>query len=403
MTFAPVEEQLLHLKRGTAEIIPEDQLQQKLEISRATDTPLTVKLGCDPSRPDLHLGHAVVLRKLRQFQDLGHHVVFIVGDFTGMIGDPSGRSKTRPALSLEETRRNGQSYYDQACHVLDSERASLLYNSDWLGKLTFEDVIRLASTTTVAQQLAREDFSARYKNDLPIGLNEFLYPLAQAYDSVEIKADIELGGTDQTFNLLMGRTLQKSIGQDPQVCMTMPMLEGLDGAEKMSKSLDNYVGITESASTMYGKLLSIPDKLIYRYFELASDVDTRRLPELAEQWRASPRDAKHLLAFTIAQMYHGREAAQEARAHFERTVIKKEVPDNLEDFRPEADGQIGLLSLLTQAGLTASNGAARRLVMQGAVRINGDRVSDSRRVIDLPRETPFVVKVGKRRFARIVW
>ena len=401
MNFAPVEEQLLHLQRGTAEIIPEKQLREKLERSRVSGKPLVVKLGCDPSRPDLHLGHAVVLRKLRQFQDLGHQAVLIVGDFTGMIGDASGRSKMRPALSLEETRRNGQSYFEQASRVLDGNRVRMVYNSAWLGRLTFEDVVRLAGKSTVAQLLAREDFAGRYQRDEPIGLHEFLYPLAQAQDSVEIKADVELGGTDQKFNLLMGRTLQKSVGQDPQVCMMLPILEGLDGVEKMSKSLDNAVGITEPADSMYGKLLSMPDALIYRYFELASDADTRRLPEIAAECRSNPRDAKHLLARTIVAMYHGDQAAREARAHFERTVIQKEVPDEVPSFWPDTTGQIGLLSLLTQAGLTASNGAARRLIDQGAVRIDGERVTDSRLVIDLEQEAPFVVKVGKRRFARI--
>lgn len=403
MTFAPVEEQLSHIQRGTAEIISEDELRAKLAQSRASNTPLTVKLGCDPSRPDLHLGHAVVLRKLRQFQDLGHQAVLIIGDFTGMIGDASGRSKMRPALSLEETRRNGASYLDQASRVLDSARVHMVYNSTWLGRLTFEDVVGLAGRTTVAQLLARSDFSARYQRDEPIGLHEFLYPLAQAQDSVEIKADVELGGTDQKFNLLMGRTLQKSVGQQSQVCIMLPILEGLDGVEKMSKSLDNYVGITEPAASMYGKLLSMPDELIYRYFELASDIETHRLPELAEQCRTSPRDAKHSLAYRIVRMYHGPQAADEAKAHIEKTLIRKEVPDSIEEFRPESDGQIGLLDLLTQAGLTASNGAARRLIMQGAVRIDGQRVTDSRQTIDLTQDSPFVVKVGKRRFARIVW
>ena len=403
MIFAPVEEQLLHLRRATAEIIPEQQLREKLEDSRTSGKPLVVKLGCDPSRPDLHLGHAVVLRKLRQFQDLGHQAVLIIGDFTGMIGDASGRSKMRPALSLEETRRHGQSYFEQASRILDGEHVRIVYNSSWLGELKFEDVVRLAGKTTVARMLAREDFSGRYKKDEPIGLHEFLYPLAQAQDSVEIKADVELGGTDQKFNLLMGRTIQKSVGQEPQVCMMLPILEGLDGVEKMSKSLDNYVGISEAAPKMYGKLLSIPDGLIYRYFELASDEDTRNLPEIAEQCRTQPRDAKHRLAYTIVRMYHGEDAARGAREQFERTVIRREVPENVDSFRPEADGHIGLLNLLTQAGLTASNGAARRLIEQGAVRMDGVRVTDSRRTVDLTQETPFIVKVGKRRFARIIW
>ncbi len=403
MTFAPVEEQLLHLRRGVAEIVPEEELVAKLAHSCRTGKPLTIKLGCDPSRPDLHLGHAVVLRKLRQFQDMGHEAVLIVGDFTGMIGDASGRSKMRPALSLEETRRNGQSYFEQASRILDKERVRIVYNSTWLGELTFEDVVRLAGKTTVARMLAREDFAGRYTKDEPIGLHELLYPLAQAQDSVEIAADVELGGTDQTFNLLMGRTIQKAAGQPPQVCMTLPILEGLDGVEKMSKSLDNYVGICEPASDMYGKVLSIPDKLTYRYFELASDEDTHRLPELAEFCRTHPRDAKHRLAFSITRLYHGTPVARAAQEHFERTIIRKLVPDDVASFRPESDGRIGLLNLLTQAGLTPSNGAARRLVEQGAVSIDGIRVTDSRREVDLANEAPFVVKVGRRRFLRILW
>lgn len=403
MDFLPVEDQLLHLKRGVEEIIPEEELRTKLLRAARTRKPLIVKLGCDPSRPDLHLGHSVVLRKLRQFQDLGHEVVLIVGDFTGMIGDASGRSKMRPALSLEETRRNGQTYFEQASRILDSERIRIVYNSEWLGKLSFGDVVRLAGKSTVARMLERDDFSGRYTKGDPIGIHEFLYPLAQAQDSVEIEADVELGGTDQKFNLLMGRTVQKSVGQEPQVCITLPILEGLDGAEKMSKSLDNYVGLAEPAETMYGKILSIPDTLIYRYFELASDEETDALPELHKLCVENPRDAKHRLALSITRFYHGIEAARKAREHFERTVIRKEVPKDVASFKPEGDGQIGLLNLLTSSGLTPSNGAARRLVQQGAVSIDGQRVTDSRLVLDVTKRAPFLVRVGKRRFVRIVW
>ena len=403
MDFLPVEDQLLHLKRGVEEIIPEEELHTKLRRATRTGKPLVVKLGCDPSRPDLHLGHSVVLRKLRQFQDLGHEVVLIVGDFTGMIGDASGRSKMRPALSLEETRRNGQTYFEQASRILDSERIRIVYNSEWLGKLSFGDVVRLAGKSTVARMLERDDFSGRYTKGDPIGIHEFLYPLAQAQDSVEIEADVELGGTDQKFNLLMGRTVQKSVGQEPQVCITLPILEGLDGAEKMSKSLDNYVGLAEPAETMYGKILSIPDTLIYRYFELASDEETDALPELHKLCVENPRDAKHRLALSITRFYHGIEAAEKAREHFERTVIRKEVPKEVASFKPEGDGQIGLLNLLTSSGLTPSNGAARRLVQQGAVSIDGQRVTDSRLVLDVTKRAPFLVRVGKRRFVRIVW
>ena len=403
MDFSPIEDQLLHLRRGVEEIIPEEELRTKLLRAARTGKPLVVKLGCDPSRPDLHLGHSVVLRKLRQFQDLGHEIVLIVGDFTGMIGDASGRSKMRPALSLEETRRNGQTYFEQASRILDSDRIRIVYNSEWLGKLSFGDVVHLAGKSTVARMLERDDFAGRYAKGDPIGLHEFLYPLAQAWDSVEIKADVELGGTDQKFNLLMGRTVQKSVGQEPQVCITLPILEGLDGAEKMSKSLDNYVGLAEPAETMYGKILSIPDTLIYRYFELASDEETDALPELHKLCAKNPRDAKHRLALSITRFYHGIEAAEKAREHFERTVIRKEVPKEVASFKPEGDGQIGLLNLLTSSGLTPSNGAARRLVQQGAVSIDGQRVTDNRLVIDVTKRAPFLVKVGKRRFVRIVW
>ena len=403
--FLPVAEQLQHIRRGTEEIIPEDELVEKLEQSCARGRPLTVKLGCDPSRPDLHLGHAVVLRKLRQFQDLGHEAVLIIGDFTGMIGDASGRSKARPALSLEETRHNGATYFDQASKILDPTQTRIVYNSDWLGTMRFEDVVLLAMKTTVARMLHREDFASRYAQDEPIGLHELLYPLAQAQDSVAIKADIELGGTDQKFNLLMGRSIQKAAGQSPQVCITLPILEGLDGKEKMSKSLDNYIGVTEAAESMYGKVLSIPDPLIYRYFELASDEATKDLPELKAVAASSPRDAKHRLAFSITRMYHDVESARQARQYFERTVIQKALPDDIPEYRPrvEEGTRIGLLTLLTQAGLTASNGAARRLVQQGAVQLDGERIADSRLVIDLKAKAPFVVRAGKRRYARITW
>ena len=393
---------MLHLRRGVQEIIPEEELHKKLLRAEETGKPLTVKLGCDPSRPDLHLGHAVVLRKLRQFQDFGHEIVLIVGDFTGMIGDASGRSKMRPALSLEETRRNGETYFQQALQILHSDRIRIVYNSEWLGKLSFEDVVRLAGKSTVARMLERDDFSGRYAKGDAIGLHEFLYPLAQAQDSVEIEADVELGGTDQKFNLLMGRTVQKSVGQEPQVCITLPILEGLDGAEKMSKSLANYIGLTEPAETMYGKVLSIPDTLTYRYFELASDEETADLPALKELCATNPRDAKHRLAFSITRLYHGAENAAKARDHFEYTVIRKQVPDDVPSFQPETDGPVGLLNLLTMAGLTPSNGAARRLVEQGAVSIDGQRVTDSRLVLDITERAPFLIKVGKRRFVQII-
>ena len=405
MTFPPVEEQLQQIRRGAAEILPEEALAEKLEKSRATGTPLVVKLGCDPSRPDLHLGHAVVLRKLRQFQDLGHQAVLIVGDFTGMIGDPSGRSKTRPPLTLEETRENGRSYFEQASNILDPERVQIRYNSDWLEQMTFSEVIQLAGTYTVARMLERDDFEARYRSGAAIGVHEFLYPLAQAQDSVAIQADVELGGTDQKFNLLVGRHVQQTAGMDAQVCLTMPILEGTDGTEKMSKSLDNYIGIAEAPEQMYGKTLSIPDALIYRYALLATDLSTAELPKMRQFAEEHPRDAKHQLAAKIVELYHGAEAAKAARAHFEKTVIQGSVPDDIPEVAPTPDQgtEIGLLNLMRAADLTDSNSQGRRLIEQGAVSIDGEKVEDTSLYVNLAARAPFTLQVGKRRFARVVW
>ncbi len=402
-SFPPVEEQLAQIRRGVEEILPEDALAEKLKRSRETGTPLIVKLGCDPSRPDLHLGHSVVLRKLRQFQDLGHQAVLIVGDFTGMIGDPSGKSKTRPPLTLEETRLNGQTYFEQATKIIDPERTRIRFNSEWLSDMTFEDVIKLAARYTVARMLERDEFEKRYRAGEPISIHEFLYPLAQAQDSVAIESDVELGGTDQKFNLLVGRSIQQSFGQDAQVCITLPILEGTDGIEKMSKSLDNYIGIAEPPEQMYGKVLSIPDRLIYRYYELVTDLPTEDLPRIRQAAEQDPRNSKHDLAWTLVRMYHGSAEADRARTHFEQTVVRGEIPDDVPVFVavPENGSTIGLLSLLTQAGLTASNSEARRLVQQGAVSIDGERVDDPTSGLDLVERCPFVVKVGKRRYARI--
>jgi len=404
-TFPPVDEQLKQIRRGVEEIIPEDELVNKLKEAERTGRPLIAKLGCDPSRPDLHLGHAVVLRKLRQFQDLGHQAVLIIGDFTGMIGDPSGRSKTRPPLTLEETRINGRSYFEQATKVLDPDKTRIVYNSEWLGRMTFSEVVRLAGQYTVARMLERDVFETRYKNGEPIGVHEFLYPLAQAQDSVAIRADVELGGTDQKFNLLVGRSIQQASGMAPQVCITLPILPGTDGVEKMSKSLDNYIGIDEAPEEMYGKVLSIPDDLIYPYFELGTDVATDDLPRLKTFAEENPRGAKHELALSIVRLYHGEAAAQAARAHFQKTVIQGEIPDDVPEFRPEpeSDTRIGLLTLMTQAGLSQSNGEARRLVQQMAVSIDGEKIDDPRFEIDVSVQAPFILKVGKRRYARIVW
>ncbi|PSQ74238.1 MAG: tyrosine--tRNA ligase [Bacteroidetes bacterium QH_6_64_77] len=404
MTFPPVDEQMTVLRRGAEEIVPEEDLAEKIRASRETETPLTVKLGCDPSRPDLHLGHTVVLRKLRQFQDLGHRAVLIVGDFTGMIGDPSGRSETRPQLTLEETREHGQTYYEQATRVLDPDKTDILYNSEWLDEMTFSDVIELAAQQTVAQMLERDDFNKRYKAGRPISIHEFLYPLAQAQDSVHIEADVELGGTDQRFNLLLARRIQEANDQEAQVCMMLPLLEGTDGSEKMSKSLDNAIGITEAPEDMYGKTMSVPDDLIYRYVELVTDIPTERLPKIKQFAEANPRDAKAQLARRIVEMYHDEEAADRAEEHFEQTVVEGGIPDDIPEHAPETeDGEeVGLLNLMRHAGLTESNSEGRRLIEQGAVTIDEDAVTDTGRYIDVSDEAPFVLQVGKRRFARIV-
>ncbi len=403
MAFPPVDEQMTVLRRGAEEIVPEDELAEKLRTSRETDTPLTVKLGCDPSRPDLHLGHTVVLRKLRQFQDFGHRAVLIVGDFTGMIGDPSGRSKTRPQLTLEETREHGQSYYEQATRVLDPNKTEIRYNSEWLDEMRFSDVIELAAQQTVAQMLKRDDFNERYEAGQPISLHEFLYPLAQARDSVHIEADVELGGTDQRFNLLLARRLQEANDQAAQVCMMLPLLEGTDGSDKMSKSLDNAIGIAEAPEDMYGKTMSVPDALIYRYVELVTDIPTEQLPKVKQFAESNPRAAKAQLARRIVEMYHGEEAADRAEEHFEQTVVEGGVPDDLPEYTPtpEDGAEVGLLNLMRHADLTDSNSEGRRMIEQGAVTIDEEKVTDTGRYIDVAEEAPFVLQVGKRRFARI--
>jgi len=402
--FPSVNEQMDVIKRGVVDLLPEDELVKKIERSIKENKPLIAKLGCDPSRPDLHLGHTVVLRKLRQFQDLGHQIILIVGDFTGMIGDPSGKNETRPALSLEETRRNGQSYYDQASKVLDPTKAKICYNSEWLGKMSFEDVIKLASKYTVARMLERDEFEKRYKGGEPISIHEFLYPLAQAMDSVAIKSDIELGGTDQRFNLLVGRDVQREYGQEPQIILTMPILPGTDGKQKMSKSLDNYIGISEAPGQIYGKTLSIPDNVMYDYFELATTVSKQELAEikatLADPTK-NPRDLKRRLAREFVTLYHSADDALKAEQEFDRVFVQKDVPDDLQDFTPDTDAAAcWIVKLITESGLAPSNGEARRLVKEGAVSIDGEKVTNPDAEIAL--NAPKVLKVGKRRFIRIV-
>jgi tyrosyl-tRNA synthetase len=402
MKFPPIPEQMDHIRRGASEIIPEDDLVKKLERAEATGAPLRVKLGCDPSRPDLHLGHSVVLRKLRHFQDLGHQAVLIVGDFTGMIGDPSGRNKTRPALSLEDTRVNGQSYYDQASMILDRAKTEIKYNSEWLAAMRFQDVIALAAKYTVAQMLERDDFEKRFGAHEPISVHEFLYPLAQAMDSVAIKSDVELGGTDQKFNLLVGREIQRQYGLEPQIILTMPLLEGTDGVEKMSKSYDNYIAFTDAPDDMYGKVLSIPDALILPYFTLVTDHSSGRLDEIRADFAAgrNPRDAKRELARTLVGMYHGSGAGTAAEEHFDRIFREKLPPEEMEEYISSSSKSEAILDVLVAAGLIKSKNEGRRLVQEAAVSVNGEKVSDPFAVFpDLPE---CIVKVGKRRFLRVL-
>jgi tyrosyl-tRNA synthetase len=395
----PVDEQLARIRRGAAEIIVDAELRAKLERSRRTGDPLKVKLGLDPTAPDLHLGHTVVLQKLRDFQDLGHQIIIIIGDFTGMIGDPTGRSETRRPLTWDEIRSNAETYRAQLGKVLDMGRTLVRFNSEWLGPLTFEHVIRETAHLTVARILQREDFATRHAAGRPISLHEFLYPLAQGYDSVALGADVELGGTDQTFNLLVGRDLQRAHGQEAQVALTVPILEGLDGVQKMSKSLGNYVGITEPPADMYGKLMSVSDALMFRYFELVTRVPE---DEIARLRGLHPMEAKKRLARTVTAMYHGEAAAAAAEAGFARVVQAKEVPDNIEVVHlTTASGNEPAWRVVVLAGMAASNSEGRRLIQQGAVEMDGSRVSDPNHKVEASGESR-LLQVGKRKFKRFV-
>lgn len=401
MSFLPVEEQLDIIRRGTTEIVPEDELIEKLKRSKKENKPLKIKLGVDPTRPDLHLGHSVILRKMRQFQDLGHEVILIIGGFTAMIGDPTGQNKTRPPLTLEEVNENAETYIDQAKRILDEDKLTLTNNYDWLGVMDFMDVIKLSSKLTVARMIERDDFSKRFENNEPISLHEFLYPLAQGQDSVHLKSDVELGGTDQKFNLLVGRQLQKEDGQEPQVCLMLPLLVGTDGSAKMSKSYDNYIGINEEPNEMYGKSLSIPDNLIYAYYELVTDIKTDDLPAIKAKIEKDPRNAKHDLAFTIVRMYHGEEAAKAAKEHFEKTVINKEVPDDAPTFSFPVGEEIRLLDIVAETGFSPSNGETKRMIKQGGISVDDKKVIDKNYSITFKEGDEFTLKVGKRNFGII--
>ncbi len=395
-----IEEELRIIKKNVVDLLPEDEMVEKLKRSRQTGRPLRVKMGADPTRPDLHLGHYVALRKLKDFQDLGHKVVFIIGDFTGMIGDPSGRSKTRPRLTPEEVKANAVTYFEQVGKVLDLDKIEVRYNSEWLGKLTAKDVIELAATYTVSRMLERDDFAKRFKNEIPIYIHEMLYPLFQAYDSYAIEADVEVGGTDQTFNFLVGREVQRAFGQEPQVILTVPLLEGTDGKQKMSKSLDNYIGISEPPNEMYGKVMSIPDELVVKYFKLVLYYDEEQLAEIEREMKERPRDTKARLAFEIVKLFHSESAARAAAEEFDRVFREKQAPSEMPEFVVPADGE-NIVELLVRIGFASSKSEARRLVTQGGVRIDGERATNIEAVIK-PKAEGSILKVGKRRFARLL-
>jgi len=401
--FPPINEQMDIIKSSVVDLLPEQELLQKLEKSAKTGKPIRVKLGADPTRPDLHIGHAVILHKMRAFQDLGHTAVLIIGDFTAMIGDPSGKSKTRPQLTAEDTKNNAQSYVEQAGLILKTgEQLEIRYNSEWLGKMSFSDVIGLAAKYTVAQLLEREDFSNRYKNGIPISVHELLYPLAQGIDSVEINSDIELGGTDQKFNLLVGRELQKAFNKEPQCILTMPILEGLDGVEKMSKSLDNYIGLTDIPKEIFGKVMSIPDILITRYLRyaaLAKEDEIKKMELGLADGSIHPRNAKVETAIRVTDLYHSAGSGQAAFEEFERIFKNKDLPDVIDEVEIEFAETKNVLEALFLTKLVPSKKEGRRLLEQGGVSVDGEKVTDFLTEFDFSEYRLF--KVGKRKFLRI--
>ena len=389
---------LAEIKRGTDEILPEDALIEKLKSGK----PLTIKAGFDPTAPDLHLGHTVLINKMRAFQQLGHNVVFLIGDFTGLIGDPTGKNVTRKPLTKEQVLTNAKTYQDQVFKILDPEKTQIRFNSEWMDQLGAAGMIKLAASQTVARMLERDDFKKRYANEQPIAIHEFLYPLVQGWDSVALKADVELGGTDQRFNLLMGRELQKEQGQSQQVVLMMPLLEGLDGVQKMSKSLNNYIGITDAPNEMFGKIMSISDELMWRYYDLLSFKPLDDIAELKQQMAdgANPRDIKIMLAKEIIARFHSEEAAEAAHQDFIQRFQKNAIPDDMPEVTVAlTDGELTIGYLLKEAGLVGSTSDAMRMIKQGAVKIDGEKVTDTRLVLTEQGEK--VYQVGKRKFARV--
>ncbi len=403
--FRPVDEQLAALRKGSAEIIPEEELRTKLERSRISGKPLRVKLGVDPTAPDLHLGHTVVLRKLKHFQDEGHTAIFLVGDFTAMVGDPTGQSETRPPLTREQVQANAQTYLEQVYKLLDRERTEVRYNSEWLGDLSGIEIVRLCGHYRLARMLEREDFRSRLANNQAISVHELLYPLFQAYDSVALKADVELGATEQKFNLLVGRDIQREYGQESQVAFTMPILVGTDGQRKMSKSLGNYVGITESPTQMFGKIMSISDELMWSYYDLLTDFPPPVIVRVKEEVSTGvlhPMDAKMQLAHNIIAGFHGEDAARKASDEFRRVFRERQAPDEAPIRKLQRGEPKRLTALLVELALAPSRSEAERLMKQGGVEINGERTADVKRELDLSKSGEFLVRAGKKKFVRVV-
>jgi tyrosyl-tRNA synthetase len=402
--FRPAEEQLQQLKLKSFEIVSEAELLAKLKKSAKENKPLRIKAGFDPSRPDLHIGHTVLLNLLRQFQLFGHHVIFLIGDFTALIGDPSGRNEARPPLSPEEIQKNAETYARQVYKVLDREKTEVAYNSTWMSKFTAADFIRLASQYTVARMVERDDFTKRFQNKTPIYLHEFLYPLVQGHDSVALRADVELGGTDQKFNLLVGRDLQKAAGQEPQCILTVPILEGLDGVQKMSKSLDNYIAVEDTPRDMFGKTMRVSDELMIRYYELLTDITADQIAALKADLKSGkkhPRAAKVELAQTLVERFHGRAAAENAVAEFDRIFVNKGLPDDIPIKSVPPQAQAGICKLMVDVGLSATNSEARRLIEGGAVEREGSKISDPQLKLDLKSGDSFILKAGKKKFVRV--
>ena len=404
MSFLDPQEQLERIKFGAVDFISEAEFLKKLKKSKETKKPLKIKLGADPNRPDIHLGHTVVINKLKVLQDLGHHIQFLIGDFTALIGDPTGKNTTRPILSREEIEENAKSYAQQIFKILDPDKTEIVYNSSWLLKMTSIDFVKLSAQYTVARMLERDDFTNRYKSGTPISLHEFLYPLCQGYDSVALRSDLELGGTDQKFNLLVGRDLQTSYGQEAQCILTMPILEGLDGVHKMSKSLDNYIGVNESAKDIFGKTMRVSDELMFRWYELLTDLkpsEVLALKNEVEQKKKHPREVKVQLAKFLVARFHSQVAAQAAEDEFNRIFVDKGLPDQIAEYKTTVQ-DIGLVQLMTLTGLTESNGEATRLITGGGVSIDQQKVSDTKLKLNLKSGMSVIIKAGKKKFIKVV-